>query len=151
MEKTMKEAELVDLFISKMNLSNEYEYLHHETAPNPSNPHMDIEFLYKKEYIRAEAKCNNDIRKISGSSLEIFGSILKGRNLEIANPNKRATASNLTYAVVLYEGYESDYLIRLRNIDLADWNLFGTSYNVKYVFIVGANNIEVKNWNNYIQ
>ena len=145
----MSENKLVSQFKKLCKKNINYDFIHMETLPNPPKQHMDVEFIYMNEYIRAEAKyVKNDANWKSQSALNIFGSILKGRNLPYANLKKQK-GKEVKYALLLYYENTSDYKKIFQNISNEDWKQFGVNFEVSYVFIVSDKSIKVNKWNHF--
>lgn len=142
----MKEKDLVNQFEALSELADEYEFLHKETAPNPAVSHMDIEFIYDNKYVRAEAKHSEDYRNQSQSALSVFGSILKGRNLPLAKPQK-VEGREIVYALVLHQSLVNVYKGTFSKISESDWKTFGEQYELEYVFVVSDEELNVCSWN----
>ena len=146
----MLEKDLVDLFEKICNQCKKFEFIHKESSPNPTNPHMDIEFIYDGMYIRAEAKhVNDDSRRQSQSALSLFGSILKGRNLSIADPMKSKN-KEIVYALLLYDDNADKYKANYQQIHQQDWKKFGRAFEIHYVFLTSNTEIKVIEWNDFI-
>lgn len=140
----MPEKDLVNAFV---NYSKNFSInvLHIET--NPHSKHMDCEFIFNHEYIRAEAKTFNDKRNSSQNFLKIFGGILKGRKLPLFDLNNILP---VVYAALINEEQFDLFVKQKRNnINAQDWLDFGESFGVKYIFIVDDSNKNIRhiNWN----
>jgi hypothetical protein len=146
----MLEKDVVALFEKICNQDKKFEFIHKENSPNPADPHMDIEFIYDGMYIRAEAKhVNEDPRRQSQSALSLFGSILKGRHLSIADPNKSKN-KEVVYALVLYDENSNKYKANYQKIDQKDWKKFGKEFEVYYIFLISNTEIKVVEWDKFI-
>jgi hypothetical protein len=95
---------------------------------------MDVELILDNvEYVRLEAKVGSDVRQRSQQALRIFGSILKGRSLQVAQPSPLP----VLYGVVIPDSEAEKFRQIWSRINLCDWNDFGNRYDVKYVIHVG--------------
>ncbi len=127
----MTEKELVNLFV-KQSENYSIKVLHIETSPQ--SKHMDCEFIFNGEYVRAEAKVFNDSRNSSQNFIKIFGGILKGRSLPIYDTTNKLP---IVYAVLIDDKQYEMFTNRTsKNIDKDDWLIFGNEFEVKYIFTV---------------
>lgn len=136
---------MTQLFVDLATIDSNFDIIHHG-KPNQSD-HMDLEFYYKREYIRAEAKCRDDNRNNSQNALSLFGSLMKGFNLAFADQN--ASNTTVKYAAMLYRPYLNKYKDIFKTIEISDWNLFGNTFNVKYIFIISHTDIQVVDWEDF--
>lgn len=146
----MNEKGLVELFKKNSDNSKIFELLHTEKAPNPKIQHMDVEFLYNDFYIRGEAKYTDDTRQKSQSAIKVFGAILKGRNMPLANP-KKSEDKEIKYALIFHKNHREQYRKRFLEISLIDLLLFGRNFELNFVFLVSDSKIEVEKWSDFLK
>ncbi|MFI2131875.1 hypothetical protein ACH434_17690 [Lysinibacillus fusiformis] len=139
----MTEKELVNLFV-KQSENYSIKVLHIETSPH--SKHMDCEFIYEGQYVRAEAKVFNDTRNSSQNFIKIFGGILKGRSLPIYDTTNKLP---VVYAVLIDDKQYEMFTNRTStSITPKDWLDFGNTYDAKYIFTVNekTGDIQYANW-----
>lgn len=138
------EAELVELFQKLCELDSKYHFIHKETGKN--SVHMDVEVIFEqKEYLRLEAKANTS--NFSQAVLLIFGNIIKGRSLPLA---ERTNSLPVSYGVLIKGTDEYDFQFQWNKINVEDWNKFGEDFGAKYICLVNDDSIELKNWKDYV-
>jgi len=139
------EMKLVNSFEKYCNQNNDFTFIHKETGKQAN--HMDVECTYNNEYIRLEAKAKTS--NFYQAVLLIFGDILKGRELSLANNNYNYKVS---YGILIPEANEIDFKKQWENISKKDWKSFGEKYNVCYVIVCDVNksDVNIYDWKNYI-
>lgn len=142
----MTELQFVSKFQEYCDKHKDINFIHIEK--DSCSNHMDCEIEYKNEYIRLEAKVLNDTRNNSQKLLKTYGGLLKGRNLEQAKDSNYTTV----YGVLVRKSQENIAMRIFKAIDVIDWNLFGKSFDVRYIFIFDDRNnkLYIEKWNDFI-
>lgn len=141
----MNEKEFVLKFKEVCNKNEVIKVVH--TEENSQSKHMDCELVYDKQYVRLEAKFLSDTRNNSQKVLKIFGGLMKGRRL----PAAKSTKYPICYGILLSEDQLETALRIFKFISFNDWNLFGESFEVKYIFIFDyiRGKVDIKTWRDF--